>query len=119
MNLVLSAVQARGNFLAERVQLDAIGTCDLGEFMLADTTYVGTHRVSNRVRHTHWFLDQPLSKGDRVMLHTRPGTQTKTLQSDGSVLHHVFWGLNRPVWNDAGDAAVLMQVAEWSAGRVG
>lgn len=118
MNLVITAVHGHGDQQQERVQLDAVGACDLGHYILADTTYVGPNVVSNRVRHTHWFGDKPLNKGDTVLLHTRQGTANKTQRLNGTMVYSVFWGLDVPVWNDTGDAAVLLRVADWSHAKV-
>jgi hypothetical protein len=118
MDLVITAVQGHGDQTQERVQLDATGACQLGDFMVGDTTYGTNGGISNKVRHTHWFLDQQLNKGDTVLLYTRSGTTTKTQRPNGTVVHHVFWGLGRPIWNDGGDAAVLWHIDTWSPKKV-
>ena len=114
MNLVITAVHGHGDQAKEYVQLDAVAPCELGDFILADTTYVAPNKVSNRVRHTHWFLDQALNKGDTVLLYTRRGANGKRQRLNGTIIYDVYWNLNEPVWNDTEDTAILMRVAEWS-----
>ncbi|HEY0883977.1 MAG TPA: hypothetical protein VGE20_01770, partial [Ramlibacter sp.] len=74
-------------------------------------------KVSNKVRHTHWFAPLEVDAGDCVVLYTRDGVATSSARADGGTNHFLYWGLSKPVWNDAGDAAMLFEIATWIGRR--
>jgi hypothetical protein len=117
MKLEVVSIHNHGNFAEEYVILRATNGCNLEYYMLADTTYVDSERISNRLRHTHWFGAAELKQGDWVVLYTRPGQNNVTRGSDGYPVHHRFWGLQKAVWNDAGDRAVLFELNTWVTKR--
>jgi hypothetical protein len=81
--------------------------------MLADTTYLNNGKVSNKLRHTFWFPDKDVKKDQLVSVWTKPGTDTTSETDSGTKIHRFFWGLNRAVWNDTGDCAILFALTTW------
>jgi hypothetical protein len=118
MKITIHSVAGHGDQTHERIQLTVVQKCNLDHYMVADTTYTGENSVSNKVRHTHWFSPLDVSAGDAVVLYTKPGTYSSTRRPDGGTNHYLYWGLSKPVWNDAGDGALLFQIDTWTGKRV-
>lgn len=112
MDLSISRIQAEGDQAQEYVYIRVLRDCDVGEYLLADTTYQADG-VSNRLRHVFWFPDKRVAAGDAVVVRTGPGVDTTSRLKQGGRLHRFFWNLDRAVWNDSEDAAVLMKVEGW------
>jgi len=114
MNLEIVAIHGRGSAVDEYVQLRVLAKTDLRYYAIADTTYVTPDRISNRLRHFYWFIDWPVNQGDVVFLDTKAGLNKSYISDDGITVHQLYWGLSSAVWNDTGDAAVLLYTADWS-----
>lgn len=113
MKLEIISVHNHGNHKEEYVLLKAHDDCDIGRYQLCDSTYTADGRVSNKLRHTYWFPDKDIKKGDLVSVWTKDGTNTTDKNSSGTLIHRFYWGLSKPVWNDNGDCAVLQYVSTW------
>jgi hypothetical protein len=113
MDAKIIAVKNQGDFNKEFAFIQILEDCELGEFILADSTFTETGKASNKIRHTYWFPNRKVKKGDFVALHTTVGKDSKATSADGSTTHRFHWGLNVSVWNDEGDCAVLLRACEW------
>lgn len=113
MDLKITSVHNHGKCNEEYVLLKATADCDVGYFMLADTTYTKKDSVSNKLRHTFWFPNKKIKKGDLVSVWTRTGEDTTTKTDSGTPVHRFYWGLKTSVWNDNGDCAVLLEIETW------
>lgn len=113
MKLKIISVHNHGDFDKEYVMLKANEDCDVGRFVLADSTYTADGKVSNKVRHTYWFPDKNIKKDELVSLWTGPGNNTTAKTNDGTTVHRFYWGLKTAVWNDGGDCAVLLDIQDW------
>ena len=102
----------------ERIIFDVIDDTEIGDHLVFDTTYTSNGRISNKVRHSFWFPDQKVKRGDVVVLYTSKGTDTSSINRDNSTTWFFFWGLNSCVWNNDGDCALLMHIDEWVHHRV-
>jgi len=118
MKVKVISVHNHGNQNEEYVLLRVLEDCNIGDYMLADSTYTSTDRVSNKVRHTYWFPDKDVLKGELVSLRTKKGTNIETKSEKGTVIHRFYWGLNESVWNDDGDCAILFLVQDYKLFRV-
>lgn len=118
MDVRISKVSGHGDYKNECVLLEVVADCDIGEYMLADSTYTPDNMISNKVRHTFWFPDKKVKKGDFVSLWTQEGTNTTTTNDAGKTVHRFYWGLKQAVWNDDGDCALLFLIKEWSHFKV-
>jgi len=81
-------------------------------FGLADTSYRGADKVSNKLRHFFWMPTKKVHKGDVIFVWTGVGKDNSVVVN-GVNVHHFYWGLASKVWNNTGDAAVLFQIQEW------
>ncbi len=121
MKLEILSVHNKGGFNDEYVDFKVIDDCDLGYYILADTTYK-EGGISNKLRHVHWFSPQQVKKGDFVRLYTRPKrADDKSSWQNGSntTTHLLFWGLHAAVWNNTGDGAVLFHLRTWKTTKTG
>jgi hypothetical protein len=113
MKLQIISVHNHGDFKKEYVLLKVLEDCDVGNYVLADSTYTADGKVSNKVRHTFWFPDKEVKKGDLLSVWTGTGTNTSTKTDSGSPIHRFYWNLKTAVWNDDGDCAVLLELNTW------
>lgn len=117
MKLKIDSVHGHGDEKAERVLLTVLEDCNLKYYMIADATYTEDNKLSNKNRHSKWFNPKEVEAGDRVVLYTRAGKDATVKGDDGTVWHKVYWGLGTAVWNDEGDAAVLIHLRAWKTTR--
>lgn len=114
MSLELINIHEKGKQDAEYVELKAKEACNLKYYIVADTTFTSETSISNRLRHIHWFLSKEIAKGDYVFLRTGKGANTTYTNKAGTTTHVIYWGLDKPVWNNDGDAGILFNLNTWS-----
>lgn len=112
MSLIINSVENKGNLTNECVLLKATGTIpDLSAYIITDNTYVDPHRESNEWRHTFWFPSIAVAAGEWVRLWSKAGRYNKIRDSQGFVIHELYWKLGHTVWNQSGDTARLFNVS--------
>lgn len=112
MKIKIDSVVDHGTLNSERVILSVMEATDLKYFIVADTTYLGTS-ISNKLRHMHWFLPRSVQAGDIVELYTKTGTNRQENIGNGKTKYIIHWELEVPVWNNEGDAALLIYTPAW------
>lgn len=117
MKLRIDKLFNHGNANKEHVVLTVLEDTNLHYYVIADTTYTDAGKISNTFRHFAWLPTADGKKGDRVALWTTKGKYKRVVADDGTVWHHVYWGSDAPIWNDDGDAAVLMELNTWNTTR--
>lgn len=118
MKAKIRSIHGHGTANEEYVIIDITDGCNAHDYMLADTTYTNENTISNKVRHTHWFVKAELKKGDVIILYTGSGTNSSTKNTNGSTIYHRYWGLRTAVWNDDGDGAILFEINDWNTTKV-
>lgn len=113
MNVQIREIIDAGILEDERLVLKILKDCDIGKYLTFDSTYTQDGKISNLVRHPYWFPDKELKAGDLVVLYTKSGLQSQTSNRDGSTSHFFYRGLERTIWNQEGDCAVLLEVSTW------
>lgn len=119
MELEILSIKNKGDHTQESVTLRALTRCQIGHYVLFDSTYTREGKVSNEVRHTYWFPDKVVAAGDFLVLHIAPGRTDPHPNQANTITHHFHWGISRPVWNDDQDFATLLHVADWKSMKVG
>lgn len=114
MDIRITGIHGHGAAPKEYVAMRVDADCDVGDYILADTTYIEPDQISNELRHMFWFPNKQVEAGDTIILRTGTGTNTEEAMDDGSTKHRFYWGLKSAVWNDTGDTAVLIKVEEWA-----
>lgn len=113
MRLAIQGIQARGLPNKEMVHLRVWEDTDLQYYVLMDTTYVNPGNISNLVRHSFWFTAYWVRRGDHVFVFTGNGQPNSFKNQDGSTSHVFYWGLNRTIWNNLNDCAIIFELAGW------
>ena len=113
MKIQIISVHNQGNYDKEHVLMRVYEDCDVGHYILADSTYTSENRVSNKLRHTFWIPDKKTKEGDLVSVWTKVGDDITTKTGSGDTIHRFFWNLKTSVWNDEGDCAVLFELNTW------
>lgn len=117
MKIEIVNIVDRGVANKERLWLKVIATTNLNYFIVFDTTYTSQNAISNLQRHAYWFKPKEVRAGDSVVLYTKSGTPSEQKNQDGSTTHFMFWGLEKTVWNNSGDCAVLFEVNSWQTSK--
>lgn len=102
----------------ERIILSVLEDTYISNFIILDTTYNSSGKVSNKVRHPYLFPTKKVQAGDLVILYTKEGTYHSIDNTDGSTSYFFYWGLDSNVWNNDGDCALLLHVNDWEHHRV-
>jgi hypothetical protein len=113
MKLQLTEIVDRGTHNSEKVLIDVVEDANLQDYIIRDTTFTKGDKISNKWVHAHKFLKQSVKKGDKVVLYTRTGTDSKKELENGNTEYTYFWDLDSSVWNNDGDAAVLYELRAW------
>jgi hypothetical protein len=114
MSLKITSIADRGDPKKERLVMRVLADTDVGEYVAFRT--IGDNALATTdVQDVFWFPDQPVRKGDYVVLYSRVGQyKTKALKA-GSTSHFFYWGKAAPVWRTGIDVAVLLHVDKWSS----
>lgn len=113
MNVEIRSIKDPGNLENERLVLKVLKDCDIGRFLTFDTTYTEDGKVSNLVRHPYWFPDKSVKGGDLVVVYTKSGRQSQKTNKNGSTSHFFYRGLERTIWNENRDCAVVLEISDW------
>ena len=113
MNVELLYIKDKSDPEKERVVISVLTDCNIGDYVLFDTTYSG-NQVSNKLRHSYWFPDKKVSKGDKVILYTKKGREKVKENLSGTKSHFFYWNLENTIWNKDEDCALLMKIEDYS-----
>jgi len=118
VKMKIRTIHGHGKADEEYVILDVLSDCNLNHYMVADSTFTKEGKISNKARHTHWFVMSDAKKGDIVVLYTGVGRNKAVKSANDSTVFHRYWGLKSAVWNDDGDGAVLLEINTWKTTKV-
>jgi len=119
MKIEIVKILDRGTANKERLWLRVLQDTNLQFFIVFDTTYTSTISISNLQRHAYWFYPKDVKAGDNVILHTKQGIPSESKDTSGTTNHYVFWGLDKTIWNNTGDCAVLFEINTWQTSQAG
>ena len=121
MNVKIIKIYNKGDYDKEYVSLEVMADCEIGMYMISDTTYTEKGEISNKIRHVYWFPDKKVKKDDFVWLFTRPKKSTDKNEwsnKSNTMTHAFYWDLKTAVWNDKGNYAILFEIKEWAHKKV-
>lgn len=114
MNLELRSIVSPGDLANERLTLRALADLDVGDYLVAQTGYVGGSPTTT-LHHTIWFPFKPVQKGDLIVIYTKVGTNSERVLDKGNKAHFFYLDLRGPIWKDAGKAALVMYAPSWAS----
>lgn len=115
MKMEIVNIHEKGKQDVEYVEIKVLEACDLKYYMVTDTTYSSDTSISNKLRHMYWFSTKQVAKGDYIFLRTGKGTNSSHANKAGTTTHTFYWGLDKAVWNNTGDGAILFEIGTWKA----
>ena len=110
MEIEVIKIQKEGK---EMIVLRATQLCNVGRYILFDTTYEEDGAISNRYRHSYIFPNINLGTGDFVVLYSEKGTNRVFTNRGNTKTYELYWGLDVPVWNSKEDNALLVKIDEF------
>ena len=103
-------VKNTGSVSTEFVSMTVNANCDIGDYLLTDTTYNELLQPSNKHRHVYFFPPHEVKKGDIVFLYSYAGENSVGKGGAGTYhVHRFYWNLRESVWNKTGDLAYLIK----------
>lgn len=115
MRIEIRYIKDSGNLKKERVVLKILSSDNVGNYLLADTTQLDDGSVTNVLNHVFWIPDQEVNQGDTVVIYSKKGQESKKVNKSGKTSYFFYWGLERAIWNDVNDSAILIQINQWIA----
>ncbi len=113
MDVTILYIKDSGDKNHERIILKAINDCNIGKYILFDTTYK-EDQISNKLRHCYWFPDKEIKSGDKIILYTKKGHESSKQNKSGIESHFFYWDLdNTTIWNKKEDCAVVIKVESY------
>lgn len=109
MDIKILSIKDAGDLDNERIVLQATNDCNIGDYIVFDTTYDGEF-VSNKLRNSYWFPDEKIKKNDKVILYTKQGNEKLKENISGFNSHFFYWDLKKTVWNENEDCAIVVKI---------
>lgn len=117
MKLKVDSVNNRGKLAQEHISLEVLQNCNLSHYMVMDTTFGADGNITNAHRHLKWLPPYEVTTGMMVALWTGNGVDRTVMQ--GAVKwQYVYWNSGTHIWNNDGDAAVLLELSSWKTTAV-
>ena len=110
-------VKNAGDDTKERIILEVQNDCDIGTYILFDTTYEGEY-ISDKVRHSFWLPNKKVKAGDKIIIYTKQGEEKHKINNSGNNSYFFYWGLDITVWNKEEDCAVLIKIDDYLVKKV-
>jgi len=115
MNVEIKLIRDHGILDDERLVLNVLKDCNIGYYIVFDSTYSSDGELTNLVRHSYWFPDEKVSEGDIVVLYTKKGNQSTKRNKSGNSSHFFYQGMDKTIWNQEKDCAVILEINSWQS----
>lgn len=116
MDIKINYIKDAGIVKKERLVLKILKDCNIGYYIVVYTYYIDKNdgSISANVLNSFWFPDKRVIAGDLVILYTKKGEESEKKNKDGSTSHFFYWGLDKTIWNEEDDCAVLIEIEDWT-----
>lgn len=98
----------------ERLVLKVWGFDNLGNYIVFNTQKSILGGFSSSPKNVFWFPDKNVKIGDLIVLYTKKGVPSQSINKDGSTTHFYFWGQEKTLWNNNFDGAVIIRAENWN-----
>lgn len=114
MNIEIVEIKDRGNKSKERLVLKAKSNIDIGYYIVFLTQKTGADSFASTPESTYWFPDRKVQEGDLIVLYTKTGKDSSTLNKSGSTSYFFYWGLNSPAFKEEKKMPVVIEAKGWT-----
>lgn len=116
MSLKIRAVREKGVLAKERIVLYSDSSEEIGQYLVGVSRSEGNGTISSELRRTIWLPDHKVEAGDLVVVYSKKSNQALKVKEneDGTKTTFVYWGLERPIFDNENSVAVLMKIGDWS-----
>lgn len=103
----------------EKLVLEVVQNCNIGRYMVIDTTFNEDGKVSNLHRHVFFFPHKEVKRGELIFLFSKKSVLTVGYTNDTNEYYHSYnWNLDVHVWNNDGDEALLIHYLDFERKKV-
>lgn len=119
MKVRLTKILDYGDPENERLLMDVLEDCDLGNYILALSNVVNDNSISNKIENVYWLDNQELKKGDLVIIYTkRQGTSIHKIENkSGAISYFLFWNLDSTISNKQEKKVVCLETT-WTTMKI-
>ena len=114
MKIKFESIKDAGSIDKERVIFKVLKPTNIGIYIAAESVRVNESAFSSIIQNPFWFPDQEVKEGDLVVLYTKKGAKTSTINSDNSTTYFYYWGLESPHTN-INKATIVILETTWEA----
>lgn len=113
MDIKFKYIKDAGVLEKERVVYFAESDCDLGKYLLAESTILSNSKFSSKIQNIFWLPDWEVKKGDLIVVYSKEGTLHKVIDEDGSTIHFMYWGLDSAHTQHVKSPCIVMFEVNW------
>lgn len=108
----------KDNLEQERVVLEVLEDCNIGQYFLFDTANDENGIESNKERHLYIFSSQLVKKNDFIVLYTRArqdGEKVSFNNKRHTVTYNFYRNLEKQIWNMNNSKIFLAHYDSWES----
>lgn len=119
MKVKLAKILDYGDSENERILIEVLDDCDLGNYVLALSNVIDDNRISNKIENVYWLENKELKKGDLVIVYTkRQGTSIHRIENkSGAISYFLFWNLESTLSNKQEKKVVCLETT-WTTMKI-
>ena len=119
MKVRLAKILDYGDSENERILIEVLDDCDLGNYILALSNVVDENSISNKIESVYWLENKELKKGDIVIVYTkRQGASIKKIENNSGVTSFfLFWNLDTTLSNKQDKKVVCLETT-WTTMKI-
>lgn len=107
-------IRDAGNIDKERLVLQTIFDCEIGNYLTSVTTAMNNGAsVLSSIKNTYWFPDGIIPSGALIVLYTKQGTNSVKENNDGSKSFFYYRNKVAPVFSEPNSCAVIFEINKW------
>ena len=95
MYIKFKEIKDVGDFMKERIIFSVEEACDLGQYLIAHSRIISDSVFSSKVQNLYWFPDNSVAPGDLIVVYTKRGENSVTVNEDDSKTYFFYWGLEQ------------------------